>query len=307
MKIHQPSGRWRLGLGLTLSTVFLWAVLPIALKITLEQLDAFSITWYRFLASSVLLGAWLGARRKLPRLKNHMRHVYVLLVLVTLGLGSNYVLYLLGLDRISAGSAQVVIQLAPALTMLGAVVVFREPFGRIQWIGFYLLLGGLALFFHNRLAEIFLGLGSQSMGVFLVVGAALAWAVYALAQKQLLDSLSSAGVLLVVYVGCTVLVLPTASPSSLKDLDAFHLCLLIFCAVNTLAAYGCFSEALEHWEASRVTALLSLVPIATLALVWAGSHLWPDRVAGEEISFPAILGACTVVAGSAAIALGRRT
>jgi drug/metabolite transporter (DMT)-like permease len=307
VQIHTPSGRWRLGLGLTLLTVFLWGMLPIALKITLEQMDGYSIIWYRFLTSAVLLGSWLWFRGKLPRLRGRTRSVYILLVLVTLGLGTNYLFYILGLDRISAGSAQVVIQLAPALAMLGALFFFRERFRRLQWIGFFLLVSGLILFFHDRLGEIFLGRGKESTGVLLVVAAALTWAVFTLAQKQLLQQFSSSGVLLVVYLGSVLLILPTASPGSLKHLDLLHLSMLVFCALNTLVAYGSFSEALEHWEATRVSAVLSLTPLATLAMAWAGSRLWPGLVVGELISPLALCGALVVVAGSAAIALGGRS
>jgi len=281
-------------------------MLPIALKITLEQMNAFTITWYRFLASGVLLGAWLVFRGKLPRLWRRPRNVYALLALVTLGLGSNYLFYLMGLERISAGSAQVVIQLAPALAMLGALLFFRERFGRVQVVGFVLLFLGLALFFHDRLHAIFRGLGAESSGVLLIVAAAVTWAVYALAQKQLLLSFPSSGVLLVVYLGSVLLVLPAASPGSLRGLDPLHLGLLSFCALNTLLAYGAFSEALEHWEATRVSALLSLTPLATLAMAWAGSRIWPGRVAGEAIDIASLLGAFVVVAGSASIALGKR-
>lgn len=307
MSLHTPSGRWRLGLSLTLLTVFLWGMLPIVLKITLEQMNAFTITWYRFLASGVLLGAWLALRGKLPALRGRPRRVYLLLALVTLGLGSNYLFYLMGLERISAGSAQVVIQLAPALAMLGALLFFRERFGRVQWTGFVLLLLGLALFFHDRLDTILRGLGAESAGVLLIVAAAVTWAVYALAQKQLLLSFPSAGVLLVVYMGSVLLVLPAASPASLRGLDPLHLGLLVFCALNTLLAYGAFSEALEHWEATRVSALLSLTPLATLAMAWAGSRIWPGRVAGEAVDLASLAGAFVVVAGSASIALGRRS
>ena len=115
MRMHHPSGRWRLGLGLSLVTVFMWGLLPIALQITLEEMDGYTITWYRFMAASVLLGSYLALRRSLPGLRGQGSIVLILLAVVTLGLGGNYVLYILGLSYTSAGSAQVFIQLAPAM------------------------------------------------------------------------------------------------------------------------------------------------------------------------------------------------
>jgi len=124
MALHRPSGRWHLGLGLSIITVCMWGVLPIALKITLQEMDGFTLTWYRFLVAAIVLGAYLAARRQLPRLRGHGGTDYLLLLLVVLGLGSNYVLYILGLSRISPGAAQVLIQLAPAMAMLGSLFFF---------------------------------------------------------------------------------------------------------------------------------------------------------------------------------------
>lgn len=63
---HQTSGRWRLGLTLSLLTAFLWGVLPVALKMTLQVLDIYTIVWFRFSLAFVLLGAYLFTQNKLP-------------------------------------------------------------------------------------------------------------------------------------------------------------------------------------------------------------------------------------------------
>ena len=48
MALHQTTGRWRLGLTLALTTAALWATLPVALKIALETIDPWTLTWARF-------------------------------------------------------------------------------------------------------------------------------------------------------------------------------------------------------------------------------------------------------------------
>ncbi len=65
MPMHQASGHWRLGLGLSLATAVAWATLPVALKVTLEQLDALTLTWFRFLVAAVLVGGWLAWQGRL--------------------------------------------------------------------------------------------------------------------------------------------------------------------------------------------------------------------------------------------------
>jgi drug/metabolite transporter (DMT)-like permease len=283
----------------------MWGVLPIALQITLERMDGYTITWYRFTAAAVLLGSYLAARGGLPRIRGQGRTVWVLLSLVTLGLGGNYVLFILGLSYTSAGSAQVLIQLAPAMAMVGALACFRERFAKSQWFGLFLLASGMVLFFRTRLGEILGTTGEYLVGMILIILAAVSWAAYALAQKQLLSVMSSAAVLLVVYSGSALLLLPAASLTSVLGLGNFRFWLLVFCALNTLIAYGAYSEALAHWEASRVNAVLTLTPVATLFMIRIGSTLWPGVVAPERLHFTAGLGALLVVAGSMTIALAQ--
>ena len=305
MALHRPSGRWHLGLGLSIITVCMWGVLPIALKITLQEMDGFTLTWYRFLVATIVLGAYLAARRQLPRLRGHGGTDYLLLLLVVLGLGSNYVLYILGLARISPGAAQVLIQLAPAMAMLGSLFFFKERFSRIQWSGLFIMASGMVLFLHNKLGEVLFNLGEYALGVAFIFLAAFTWAVYALAQKQLLNVLSSGGVLIFVYCGSTLLLLPAAAPAKILELGNLRLGLLAFCALNTLIAYGAFSEALAHWDASRVSAVISLTPLATLVMGRMGSALFPEVVPPEQITRLAYTGALLVVAGSMMIALQR--
>jgi drug/metabolite transporter (DMT)-like permease len=81
--------------------------------------------------------------------------------------------------------------------------------------------------------------------------------------------------------------------------------MLLFCGLNTLLAYGAFAEALDHWEASRVSAVLALTPIVTLVSVWAVSHIVPSLIAPERLTALGVLGALLVVVGSIAIALGK--
>jgi len=304
MERHTPTGNGPLGLGLSLLTALMWGVLPLALKITLEQMDAFTITWYRFTLAAVLLGAYLAARRRLPRLRGHPAGVRILLVLAVLGLAGNYVCYILGLSYTSPGASQVLIQLAPAIATLGSLVIFKERFSRLQWSGFFAVGVGMVLFFEQRLGEILYGMGRYSAGVALIIAAAVLWAGYALSQKQLLNVMSSPSTLLVIYACSMVIFLPAADPAALLRLSPLHLAMLAFCGLNTLIAYGAFSEALAHWEASRVNAVTALTPILTLLTVSVGARLWPERVLPEGLSLLSCAGAILVVAGSMSIALG---
>jgi len=62
-------------------------------------------------------------------------------------------------------------------------------------------------------------------------------------------------------------------------------------------------EALAHWEASRVSAILALTPLLTVATVSAFAAFVPGLIAPERIGALGWIGAITVVFGSAAVSL----
>ena len=142
---------WRRGFTLALATAALWGVLPIALKVVLEGMDAYTIVWWRFAAAMAGLGAFLAVRGELPRIRGAGSAAVALIAVATVTLTGNYVLYLVALDHTTPSVTQVVIQLAPLMLLVGGVVVFREHFVPAQWLGFAVLGAGLLLFFNERL------------------------------------------------------------------------------------------------------------------------------------------------------------
>ncbi len=305
MSLHQSSGRWRLGLALSLLTVFLWGILPIALKVTLQVLDVYTVIWFRFLGSFVLLAVYLGIRGQLPKLEQLRSVSGKLLAIATLFLAANYFLFMQGLALTSPANAEVLIQLAVLLLGLGGIVIFKERYTLYQWLGVGVLTCGYLVFFHDQLTNLITAHNTYLFGSGLIVLGGAAWAIYALAQKQLLQSLSSANIMLIIYGGCALLFTPLAKVETIFTLNSLHLGMLAFCAFNTLIAYGAFAESLEHWEASRVSAVLALAPTFTLISVELVSVFIPSLIPPENITFIGILGALLVVGGSVAIALGK--
>ena len=305
MPLHNSSDRWRLGLGLSLLTAFLWGILPIALTVTLQVLDVYTLTWFRFLTAFGLLAVDLARRHQLPDLQKLRPSSLGLLAIATIFLGINYLFFLQGLAQTSPANAQVLVQLAPVLFGLGAIAIFKERYTLLQWLGLSLLTLGFALFFQAQLRTLITAPTTYLLGSSLIVLAAATWAVYALAQKQLLLILPSPSIMLIIYGGCALMFSPVATPQTILILNPLHLCLLLFCGLNTLVAYGAFAESLEHWEASRVSAVLAMTPIVTLVSVWAASSLIPTLIAPERLTTLGLVGAVLVVFGSIAIALGK--
>ena len=236
--MHQTTGRWQLGLMLSLTTVAMWGILPVVLKLLLGHMDAVTITWYRFLVATIVIGVYLTARKRLPRLRRISRVGLFLLAIAIGGLAGNYLLYLLSLELISPGTAQVVIQLAPILLIFGGLIVFREKFNRKQWFGMIVLMTGLALFFNRRLIELFSSASEYTIGVMMVIAASFTWAAYALAQKQLLNQLGSDQIMFILYLTSALLFWPQSQPAAIFHLNSVGFGLLAFASLNTLVAYS---------------------------------------------------------------------
>jgi drug/metabolite transporter (DMT)-like permease len=304
--LHVTSGRWKLGFALALTTACLWGSLPIALKSLLTDMQAQTVVWYRFTVATLLLGLGLAWRRKLVLAPPARKTVVWLLLLAGLCFAANNVVFVMGLGYITPTAGQVVIQLAPMMLLFGGVVVFKEAFGGAQILGLILLLSGMLLFFHERLGELFGNFTSYAFGVLLIVISAVLWAGYAMAQKQLLIHYGSPILMWMIYTAGAVLLLPFASPSQISALDETQLIILLYCSVLTILGYGAFAEALAHWEATRVSAVVAVTPLITWTLNRVAATLMPSYAQVEQLSPWSIVGAGMVTLGCAFAALARR-
>ncbi len=201
--------------------------------------------------------------------------------------------------------AAVVIQLAPMFLLIGSLIVFKERFSPRQFAGFAVLLLGLTLFFNQRLGQLLFSLGQYTKGVLLIVAAALVWAAYALAQKQLLRTFPSQTIMLVIYICAGLIFLPLANAAQITELSSIQLVLLLFCGINTVVAYGCFSEALNHLEASRVSAVITTVPLITIVGMKVMAVIFPGLMRPEGLNALSVAGAVLVVGGSMVCSLSQ--
>jgi drug/metabolite transporter (DMT)-like permease len=297
---------WKLGFGLALTTAILWGVLPIALKVALIELDAWTITWCRFAGAMATVGIWLAMRGQLPGPQLRDRKVWRWLIPGFLGLTANYVLYVLGLRYTSPAVTQTVMQIAPLLLVVFGMVIFHERFSRLQWLGFTALVIGLVVFFNRRLPELLNPSQGWTFGILLLVCSSVGWAIYGLSQKQLLRQLSSPQILFLVYAGAALILMPAASLSAVHSLHRPAFLALLFGVANTVVAYGAFGMALEVWEVSRVSSVAATAPLFTLAgslLAARANFAW---VIPESLNALSFVGALCVVVGSVVSALGNR-
>ena len=305
-KLHQPTGNWIKGLTLALITVVLWGLVPIALHVVLKATDIYTINWFRFIGSFTILSIYLAATRQLPKPQQLATLSPWLCFFAIAGLAGNYYFFVAGLQATSPSHAEVLIQLAGFFFGLGGIFIFKETFTRQQWLGAAILSAGFTSFFHEQIKAAIAVADRYIWGSILLVIGAISWSIYAIAQKQLLKQLSSVQIMWLIYGCCALFFGILSQPGSLTKLNFFQWYAIVFCALNTVIAYGCFAESLQHWEASRVSATIAMAPIFTIVGVTLLHPVFPQEVAIEKINTIGIIGALLVVIGSIVIAIGKR-
>lgn len=296
------------GLLLALLTALFWGALPLAIKHVLPVMDATTIVWLRFCVAALWI--WLFPERRpaakaSPSAARLSRRQMGLLLIATVGLGGNFVMFNSSVGYLDASACQIMAQCGPMLLLLGSVVVLRESFVPIQAGCVLVLLAGMLLFFNTRLVQLFSGADSRFLvGILLSIGAASVWSCYGLAQKVLLRSLSPTRLMRVIYLCCALGLTPFASPSAILRLDLVQSLCLLFACINTLVAYGAFVKAMSIWHAAKVSAVVTTTPLFTLFLEAVLQLLLPGIYEVEALSLLNYVGALVVVLGALGIAVG---
>ena len=281
---------------LAASTATMWGILPIMLSGLLYTLGPITTTFFRFSLAAILITPYLIVRRRLVN-RHKMTTLNLVIKLLSAGLllTINYALYILGLEKTSAEASQIMMQISPVLLLLAGVWVFKEQFSLLQWCGFIIFFSGLIMFFSPRFDDVFISLSDYGIGLLMLIGAAVSWVGYAIIQKVLLREFNAEETMLVFYWIGALVFLPFSDFDTLGQLTSLQWLLLALCGFNTLIAYGCFSEAMVHIEASRVSAVIAMTPLVTVSIV----QLIPiPGIIAEPLFLISLVGAVCVVGGS---------
>jgi drug/metabolite transporter (DMT)-like permease len=278
------------GLLLATLTAVLWGCVPVAGKVALGGMSAPLLSVLRLGAAGLVVLLVL-AHHGGQRLTKPPRLVY----LAALGLGGNYIAYMVGLEYAGAGTSQVLIQVAPLFLILLGVVALGERPSLRELIGGGLALLGVALVSWE---EVQVGGGSW-IGVVLILVAALTWAVYAIAHKRLGRDHASGGTMTWIFLLAAVVVLPTVPLAASRTPDAVQVAGIVFLVLNTMVAYWAFAEALRHIPASTAAVLAMLGPAVTfgILLITNGMPRAQSYVPYEAVTLGKIVGAVLVLAG----------
>lgn len=284
--------RWSwAGLGLAVVGAALWGLAPVAAKRALEAVSPDLLSTIRLGASSVLfyICAGKGARCFVAD-----RWVWM----AGIALGLDFVMYSHGLGYTTAAAAGLLVTVEPVATILLAMWLLGERLNRYRLAGSLLTLTGVLIVNLDGVDLRRIGGDGRLFGNLLVMASALAWSVYAVAQRRTLLGATVFHRLAPIFLVATLATVPNLlRPGAWTihhDPGGWWMLavLTLFC---TSAVYMVYARAQQLVEVSALAVLLSAIPV--FSLIFAALLL------DESITRMILLGAALVTCGVLVIAL----
>lgn len=247
------------------TTLVLWASAFVAIRHLGRDFSPGALTVGRLAVASLALGLY-AAHRGLVR---PSRGDWARLAAIgTLWYAVYNVALNEGEQRVDAGTAALLIQFAPIVLAVLAVVVLGERFTPGLAVGLVVALAGVALISLSSSQDA----RRDVLGVVLCLVSAVSYAISAVVQKPLMSRLPAGQV---TWLACTIgLVLCVPFTGTLvKETAAAPvgsvLWLVYLGLFPTAVAFTTYAFALSHMDASRLGVSTYLVPVITILLGWA--------------------------------------
>lgn len=272
-----------------LATVLLWAFAFPASKAALTYFTAAEMVALRYVVACGFYLAWFWAagfawpaRRDWP----------AIFALGLLGVTVYQLLFVLGIGRVTAGAAAMLIAANPVFAGLLARVFLREKLSRLAWCGIGVSFTGVALIAVEK------DVGGEFLGALLLIVATLSISVYFVFQKPFFNRYSPLSMTAwTSFAGTLPLLfyLPAAVDAAWHASAA---------ALWSVAAMGVFSSgigfvlwlyALSKLPAATVTSFLFLQPVFVTVMAW----FWLAEVPSAQ----AFAGGAVVLFGVALVLL----
>jgi drug/metabolite transporter (DMT)-like permease len=277
------------GLAIAIGGAVLFSTKAVVAKLLYRyHIDAVTLIAFRMLFSlPVFAGVAIWKMRTQPPLSPRDRWRLVALGLVGYYLSSY--LDFLGLQYISVGLERLILFLTPTFVLLITSLVLKRRIGGPQWLALGLSYCGIVLVFVHDLN----GGGNIAAGSLLVLGSAVAYAIYLLGTGEMVRRIGS--LRLVAYAMCVSSVACIAQffilrPASLliQPLQVYGLSLVngIFC---TIFPVFMTMVAVQRIGAATASQAGMIGPVSTLFLGWA--------LLGEPITAVQLAGTALVLAG----------
>lgn len=254
---------------LMLMACVFWAGAFIAGKSSGETFGPFTLTFYRFFISAVVLYPFL--KMKFPKdLKLNRDRAKEVIILGLVGMVGYHVPFFMALHYTSASNASMIAATNPIMTAVLLAILYKEKLSFAK-IGFLLMaLLGVLLTITNWHLEQLLQL-QHNMGELLMIIAVFCWASYSILVKKYIVHFKPIVMSFYAFLTCSIMVFPFALAEGMiqTSLSApvsawgsvFYMA--IFASV---LGYGIQQESIKQIGPAKTNIFINLVPVFSLIL-----------------------------------------
>ncbi len=273
-------------------TALFWGGTFVAGRIVAQEVGPFSASFLRFLTASVFLALILW--RLEGRIPMPGRDKTLPLVLLGLtGVFSYNVFFFLGLERIEAGRASLIIANNPVFITLFSALIFRDRLPLLAVAGILCsLLGAAVVITRGDLAQALQGgIGLGELFIFCCV---LSWVAYSLIGKSVLESLSPlVTVSWAAFIGTAALLVPACLEGLTVEFSGFSasswIGILYLGLFGTVAGFVWYYRGIQEIGPARASQFINLVPVSAVLLA--------SIMLNEPLSLSLLAGGVLVLSG----------
>jgi drug/metabolite transporter (DMT)-like permease len=289
------------GLLCAVAAGFLWGVLAIVIKVTLNYASPKTIAWSRFFVASVslVLYASLFDRKVLGIIKNPPWLVFVSAVCI----GLNYVFFNTGINVTTPNNAAIFIQTGPLLLALVGIVFYKEKVTKLQMMGFAVAIAGFVMFYREQFQTLFSEQAVYNKGVLLIILAGAMWTCFSVIQKELVKKHSPTALNLMNFSIPAIFLFFTIDVKDLTGIGTTGVLLLLVLGLNTMLAYGCLALALKYTEANKISVILTANPVLTFLSMAILTNMQVSWIDGEVFTPNTLAGAALVILGATLVSV----
>jgi len=256
------------GIFMALSAALIWGSVPVASKVVMREVSPMLLAFLRVFIAAVFLFACRGLAKETFR--KPTRDEWALLAIGgVIGLGGNYALYQAGLNLTTAVSTQLIVQSETVFLILASAVFLNEKMTRTKTAATATAMIGVSIVVWNG-HDLSALLGMRTLfGDFLIILAAIAWTVFALAQKMLHKKYSAYQLVTYMFALASVALAPIGASEVPQLFSAGPLALILLAylgIIGTGLAYLLFAESTRDTPVSTIAAVLLVNPLATVVL-----------------------------------------
>jgi drug/metabolite transporter (DMT)-like permease len=270
----------RLTTGVFFTAILFGGLNAIMVRFTLLELPPFWGGLLRFLPASLIMFLLVAVLRlPLPRGRTLMGPI----LLGVLQMGGSFGLMYYGLQEVQPGMAQVLLALAPLLTLVMAIVHRQERFRWRPLFGSLLALAGIVVVFGEQMA---LNVPILSLLAILLAAFFMAESVVILKGFPNSHPVTTNAIAMLAGSGVfALLVLVWGETPVLPEQTNTWLALLYLILIGSCLLFGLFLYVLKRWSASATAYGMVVMPFVTISVstLLTGERITPVFLAGAAL------------------------